>query len=78
MEEEEPTVIEIRQGEQSTEIIAEQIERIADAADALLDTGLTERALILLIQDKIGATNIGKRQIQDVLDALPRLREFLR
>lgn len=71
------TVITITEGEQSTELIADQIEQIATAADRLWETGLSERAVVILLQDLIGPQRITRTEIRDVLTALPRLREFL-
>lgn len=75
--EEHQTVIEIREGEESVEMIGEAIMRISDAAEGLTRSGLTERALILLIQDKIGVANINKKDIENVLRAIPKLRHYL-
>jgi hypothetical protein len=73
----EPTVITITEGEQATELIADAIEQIADAAESLRHTGLSDRALVVLLQDAIGPARITRTAIRDVLDALPRLREYL-
>lgn len=56
---------------ESTEILAEAIVRIGDAVTILNKNGLNRRAIVVLIQD---ATKIGRSQINEVLDALPRLR----
>lgn len=76
-ERDDPTVISIHEGEESTEIIATQIEAIAKAAEKMLSTGLTERGLIVLLQDTIGPARITRTAIAEVLDALPRLRRYL-
>jgi hypothetical protein len=69
-----PTVIEIREGEESVEVIATAIQEIATAAQELLSSGLTERGLIILLQDYTG---LGKREIREVLRALPKLRAYI-
>ncbi len=56
---------------ESTEILAEAIVRIGDAAAKLNSSGLNRKAIILLLHD---ATKVGKKDIETVLDALPRLR----
>lgn len=59
---------------ESVELLASSIVQIADASQKLLDSGLTERALIILLHDGIGRTQITMSQIQLVLEALPRLK----
>lgn len=76
-EEEPPTTIEIRRGEESVEILAQQIEDLATAAADLLGSRLSRRAIVLLLQDKIGASYINKSQINAVLEALPQLHEYV-
>lgn len=56
---------------ESTEILAEAIVRIGDAVAKLNGSGLNRKAIILLLQD---ATKVGKKDIETILDALPRLR----
>jgi len=57
---------------ETTEILAEAITRIGDAMNKLSkDSGLNERAIIILIQAK---TKLSRRDITTVLDALKRLR----
>lgn len=56
---------------QSTEILAEAIVRIGDSVAKLNASGLNRRAVVVLLRD---ATGLGKKDIETVLDALPRLR----
>ena len=58
----------------SKEILAEAIVRIGEAAERLQqDGGLNKRAVVTLLADY---TRMGKREIETVLDALPRLRSW--
>lgn len=70
----ESTVITISEGEESTEIIAESIERVAAASEKLLASGLSRRALLVLLKDRTG---LNFMDINAVLNALPELRTFL-
>lgn len=56
---------------ESTEILAEAIVRIGEAAEKLNASGLNRKAIVLLLHD---ATKVGKKDIETILDALPRLR----
>ena len=66
---------EVNEAVDSGHLIAEDLKRFCDAADRLLATGLTKRALILLLKDKSG---VPQYQISRLLDALPLLRDFYR
>jgi hypothetical protein len=48
----EPTVVSIREGEESMQLLADAILRVADAADELRRGPLKRRAIVLLIQDR--------------------------
>jgi hypothetical protein len=56
---------------ETTEILAEAIVRIGEAADKLKSSGLNRKAIVLLLHD---ATKVGKKDIDAILNALPRLR----
>ena len=56
---------------QTTEILAEAIVRIGDAAEKLNKSGINRKAIEVLLHD---ATGLARRDIKVVLDALPRLR----
>lgn len=55
---------------QHVELLADQLGKLSNAAERLMETGLSERALVVLLQDYTG---LGKRDIRLVLRALPRL-----
>lgn len=59
---------------ESAELLAASIVKVADGFERLLKTPLKMRAIIVLLQDGIGAAKITKNQIQLVLDALPQLK----
>jgi hypothetical protein len=59
---------------ESTEILAASIVQISDGFAKLLNSGLTKRAISVLLQDGIGAAKISKKDIILVLDNLPRLK----
>lgn len=54
----------------ATEIIAKSIVDLSAAAKKMLASGLTERAIIVLLQDH---TKLGQTDIRTVLRALPEL-----
>lgn len=56
---------------ETTEILAEAIVRIGDGFSALQKSGLNRRAIAVLIQAE---TKLSMRDINAVLDALPRLK----
>ena len=59
---------------ESAELLAQSIIQVAEGFEKLLKTPLTQRALIVLLHDGIGAGKISKAQIKLVLEALPRLK----
>lgn len=40
------------------------------------ETGLSDRAIVTLLREYIGASRINKKQIEAVIDALPRIKEI--
>ncbi len=58
------------------EMIADAIMRVADAFDRINKSSLSERAIILLLHDAIGASNISKKQIGYVLKYAPLLKNY--
>jgi len=56
------------------EILAKSIIQVSAAADKLLKSGLNKRAIIVLLQESIGSSNITRHQIGAVLDHLPLLK----
>ena len=61
---------------ESTEIMAASIVAISNGFTKLLNSGLNRRAIIVLVQDMVGATKITKKDIELVLDAIPRLKAW--
>jgi len=59
---------------ESTELLAKSVVQVAEASKKLLNSGLTKRAIIVLLHDGIGVSKINKKQIELVLDNLPRLK----
>jgi len=58
------------------ELLAKSIIQVSDGFEKISRSGLTDRALIVLLQDIIGSTKINKQQIGLVLDNLPRLKAW--
>jgi hypothetical protein len=57
--------------------MAEAILRVAEAGEALLNSGVTQNALVILLQDEIGVKHITRDQVRYVLVAIPRLKTYL-
>lgn len=57
------------------EVISTHIAKLAEAGEALRNSGLRERGILILLKD---LTNLSLNDISVVLKALPRLREFLK
>lgn len=55
--------------------LAEAILRVAEVGEALLKSGLTKRAIKVLIRDL--EPRLGLYDIQAVLEALPRLKGYV-
>lgn len=62
--------------EESAELLAASVVRVAEGFEAILKTPLTQRGLIVLLHDGIGQAKITKSQIKLVLEALPRLKAW--
>lgn len=56
--------------------LAEAILRVAEAGERLLNSRLSKRAIKVLIRDLDPRLSLG--DIQSVLDALPRLRGYIK
>lgn len=56
---------------ETTEILAEAIVRIGDSVRKLNESGLNRKAIVLLLHDY---SKVGKKDIETILDAMPRLR----
>lgn len=57
------------------ELIASHIVRLAEVGSSLRGSRLKERAILLLLKD---LTSLSMSDIERVLKALPRLREFVK
>ena len=62
--------------EESVELMAQSVVQVAKASEKLLNSGLTKRAIVILLQAGIGASRISQTQIYLVLDNLPRLKAW--
>lgn len=56
----------------ATEVLAQAICKLSDASNQLLSSGLNKKAIVVLLRD---ATNLSKRNITAVLDAMGQLRQ---
>ena len=59
---------------ETIELMAASVVQIAEASEKILNSGLTKKALIILLQAQIGPGYINKSQIELVLDNLPKLK----
>jgi hypothetical protein len=66
-------VIKNQEKPEPTEVLAEAIIRMGEAADKLKSSGLNETAIIVLLHD---ATKLPKRDIKLVLDSMRKLRSW--
>ena len=72
----EPTTVHVERGEQSAHLLAEEIEKLADAAESLFnESRLKRRTILVLLRDRTG---LPMGEIDLVLKSLPELREYLR
>lgn len=60
---------------ESVELLAKSIIQVSEGFAKILNSSLSQRALIVLLHDAIGA-KISKGQIRLVLEALPRLKSW--
>lgn len=69
------------QAQEQSALVADAIRQVATAAQRLLTSGLTKRAVVVLIQDLIPANargqKLGKGDIEAVLDAAANLGKFV-
>jgi hypothetical protein len=61
---------------ESVELLAKSIVQVSEGFEALKNSSLNQRAIIVLLQEGIGATKITKGQIKLVLDNLPKLKAW--
>ena len=57
----------------ATEIIAQSIKKVSDGIKAMDRSGLSEKAIILLLRD---ASGCGKREVENILWALRNLEKL--
>lgn len=58
------------------ELIAKSIIDVAEAFQKINNSKLKKRAIVLLLQDSIGSTNITRTQIELVLEHAPKLKDI--
>lgn len=61
---------------ESIELLAKSIVQVAEGFKKIQGMPLTQDAIIVLLQNRVGAHNISKSQIRLVLDNLPRLKSW--
>jgi hypothetical protein len=69
--------IRIKKNEENPEgadLLAKSVIQVADGFQKVLGTPLTERGIVALLHDGIGHSKITRKQIQLVIEALPRLK----
>lgn len=69
-------IVKNEQNPESTELLAKSIILVADGMKKILDGPLNMEAIVVLLQNKLGPTNISKGQIKLVLFNLPRLKAW--
>lgn len=69
-------IVKDKEEPETTELLAKSVVQVAEASQKLLNSGLTKRAIVVLLQDGIGVSKINKHQIELVLDNLPRLKAW--
>lgn len=57
----------------AVELLASSIVKLSDAAEGLSKSGLTRHAIVVLIKNIRGVT-VSRKDINEVLDALPKLK----
>ena len=61
---------------ESVELLAKSIVQVAEGFNDFLNSSLSMEALIVLLQHKLGISNINKKQIRLVLESLPKLKAW--
>lgn len=56
------------------ELVAASIVKVADGIDKMRKSGLTKRAIVVLLHD---ATRVPMMHIESIIDAGPRLRQLM-
>lgn len=65
-----------KENPETVELLAKSILQVAKGFEDLLKSSFNKRAYIVLLHDVIGASKINKKQIELVLEALPRLKAW--
>jgi hypothetical protein len=65
-------MIEVEDVAVTAEDLAKEIEKLSRVFKALDDSRLQRRTVVLLLRDM---TKVGKRNIEEILDALPKLAD---
>jgi hypothetical protein len=71
------SVSELAKARLAGENIADRIGRISTAAEAMLDCGLTQDAIVALLKLQTGCRRMSKQDIVAVLNALPELSQHV-
>mgnify|MGYP001566803454 CR=1 FL=1 len=69
-------IVKTEGAEESMELLAKSVVQVAEGFEAWRNLPLKDRAIIVLLQDYIGAGHISKQQIKLVIEALPRLKAW--
>jgi len=69
-------IVKNEEAPESAELLAKSIVEVAEGFSKLQKSALTQRAIVVLLQDGIGQGKITKEQIRLVLDNLPRLKAW--
>lgn len=67
-------IIKNEEDPEPVELLAASIIQVSEAFEKIKKSKLSQRAIVVLLQDGIGAAKIAKQQIALVLDNLPRLK----
>lgn len=70
------TVIKDAANPEPLELLARSVVEVAEGFEQLNRSSLNRRAIVVLLQDGIGAGKISRSQINLVLDNLPRLKAW--
>lgn len=65
-----------KENPETVELLAKSIIQVAEGFKKVLNSQLSRRALVILLHDCIGQSKINKKQIELVLEALPRLKAW--
>jgi len=69
-------VVKNEENPETIELLAQSIISVSEGFEKLQKSQLTQRAIVVLLQDGIGQGKITKEQIRLVLDNLPRLKAW--